>query len=285
MLVFKLKDSIPFSAREKAVFTCLCECWLRYNPKIASFLYMIMGKDPSETDYKLDFSNINIRWTPVGENYVLGSWSIVTPNTLYIGAHHIHNVDNYQGEIPEGFAPDAPIRTRIDKFELVIGEIMTAFPIVMHEFYHMFQFKGCPVGFIAMRFVTLFSKFPYYLHNVDKLKFMFPDGEQTAWLQTWNKWTEWDLEGQAEKYGNKAEGLEKFLKELGVVYHAYMFQRNLYKTYKRNLSKYGKDHEETISSKKFADEYVIESCSDASPVIFEMGTTLFNVYKKYTTKK
>ena len=278
MLVFNLKDAIPFSDREKAFFVKMCELWLKYNPKIASFLYMIMGKDPSETDYKLDLSNISVKWTSIGDTYVLGQWSPVTPNTIYIGAHNIFNADNFKGE-------RQTISTRIDRYELMCNEIMTAFPIVMHEFYHMFQCKSCPVGYIVMRLVTLFTKMPYYLAQYPALEKVFPNGVDTKWIVAWNNFTKWDLEGQAEMYGDKAEHIEEFLKAMNSIYSSYCYQRNLYRSHQRDVEKYGKDSDEAKNSKVYADEYVKNACDEYSDILLQQGKELFDVYHSNTTRK
>ena len=138
------KDSYSFSAREREMCDCLIRLWLKYNPKIASFLYIISNDKEGKTG-ELDLSNIEYRWID-SSNGPLGAFDILTPNIIYFGNTHIENIDKMQ---------DGDVRSKkIDTYTLTLSNLLMNFGIFMHEFYHMFQFKACPVGYIAMRFVT-----------------------------------------------------------------------------------------------------------------------------------
>ena len=271
MLVFKLKNAIPFSKREKDAFVCLCRAWMKYNPQVASFLMQIMGKSPEETNYELDLSNINVKWVSTQDTNVLGCWNVTTPNNLYIGTCCIEKVDGYKGSIT--------VSDRINRFEMVISSMMVNFGIIMHEFYHMFQFKMCPVGYIFMRLVTVFTKLPYYAVQHPLLSDYFPDGENTEIIQKWCKLTEWDLEGQAEKYGNKVDNIEDFLSELDTVFTAYCFRDSMQRSFDKAKDGNGGVDPTDTYSKELIENYVNEQTKDCSPQIFRAGTELYNILK------
>ena len=221
MNTIKLQNiSYPFSKREKDALELLCNCYLRYNPKIASFLYMVMGKDPKDTNYKLDFSNLDFKWFYDNDPDVLGAWCMTKPNTVYIRSTAPSCTDNWKNK------SDYILGKKVGYY-LAISSMLTNFGTIMHEFYHMFQFKTNPAAYIAMRFVTLFTRIPYYIIT-DENK-----------LQAYNKLVEWDLEGQAMKYGDQAEGIEYFCRTLDMVFSS--LRRNANKTYTYYLDTLVKD--------------------------------------------
>lgn len=214
-----LTDSIPFSERETKLIVKLLEIYMRENPKIASFLYCIGAKKVEECDGVLDLSNLKFKWIyDVNKTGLMGAWNFLTPNTIYIACHSIEIVDNYDGRYDhlEDLARVLTKGPGDPKHCLILSSLLTAFPIVMHELYHMFQFKGCPVGYIFMRLVTVFTKLPFYISQMSFMEKLCPSGENTDWVQAWCRFTSWDLEGQAEKYGDKAIGMKEFCDHMNI---------------------------------------------------------------------
>ena len=267
MNIFKLKKiSFPFSERELKIFRFLCQCYLKYNPKTASFLYMITGKKPEETDYELDLSNIKAFWFPVDDSGTLGAWEPLDKDAIYYGIANPTTADNFKPSEndPESWVLPHP---SADPFLFTITNILENFGIIIHEFYHMFQFKGCPVGYIAMRFVSLFTTLPYYLfQNAD-------------WMPAYRKLFEWDIEGQAEKNGDKAPEMEEFIDGMKEVFTAYEFQQTQMRSIKKHPENYDDEHREYV--KNYAKETLAHSGLPSS--IIKMGTELWELYKKEST--
>lgn len=234
-----LSDSIPFSERERKLLMKLIEIYVRENGKYGSFVYCLGTKKPEECDGVLDLSNLKFKWIFNDAEHVglMGAWNMLTPDTIYITCHSIGSVDNYDGRygniVNDMRHLDRPGQDTAHC--MVLNALITQFPIIMHELYHMLQFKACMVGYIAMRLVTVFTKLPYYLSQAKWMEWCCPDGENTSWVQTWNKFTIWDLEGQAELYGDKAPGMKEFVKHINIV-APWEFYMNNYNNRQRALA-------------------------------------------------
>lgn len=214
-----LTDSISFSERETKLIVKLLEIYVKENPKIASFLYCIGAKKVEKCDGILDLSNLKFEWIyDIKRTGLMGAWNFLTPNAIYIACHAIKNVDNYDGRYDhiEDLTPMAIKRPGDPAHCIILSSLLTTFPTVMHELYHMFQFKECPIGYIFMRLVTVFTKLPFYIAQMPFMEKLCPSGENTDWVQAWCRFTSWDLEGQAEKYGNNDPGMIKFCKAMHV---------------------------------------------------------------------
>ena len=267
MNIFKLKKiSYPFSERELKIFYFLCKCYLKYNPKTASFLYMITNKKPEDTNFELDMSNIKAYWFPMDDSGTLGAWEPLDKDAIYYSVANPVATDNYKaqpGDAEKGWM----LPPNTDPLTISIFNMIENFGIIMHEFYHMFQFKGCPVGYIAMRFVSLFTTLPYYLfQNAD-------------WMPAYRKLFEWDIEGQAEKYGDKAPEIEEFKSGMMHVWSAYEYQQTQMRSLKRHPENYDEEARDEINH--YAERTLAESGIPSS--IIKMGTELWELYKKEST--
>lgn len=267
MNLFKLKKvRYPFSERELRIFRFLCQCYLKYNPKTASFLYMITGKTPEETDYELDLSNIKAYWFPLDDSGTLGAWEPLDKDVIHYAVPNPAVTDNYiyqEGDEEKGWIRN----TLCDPLSQTIFNMLQNFGVIMHEFYHMFQFKTCPVGYVAMRFVSLFTTLPYYLfQNAD-------------WMPAYRKFFEWDIEGQAEKYGDKAPEIGGFIRDMTTVFTAYECQASQRRSAKRDPQNYDEEALNDIEhypERQFKQEKIPSS-------IVKMGTELWELYKKEST--
>jgi hypothetical protein len=72
---------------------------------------------------------------------------------------------------------------------------------------------------------------PFYIAQMPFMEKLCPSGENTSWVQAWCRFTSWDLEGQAEKYGDKAIGMEEFCDHMNInaaweFYHNNLKRRN-----------------------------------------------------------
>lgn len=238
MLLLDMMRAPEFTEEDYKFFEYICRAYLAYDPKYSAHFLGIMVKDPQETNFKFSAEGLVLKWIRPGENSgICGAFNPLWPRSFFLTANEERSYlfpktkEDIEAEKAFGVADRNSVIQAATKrsmkdikfleFNSVASWMILQFPTISHELYHMFQYKTSKVGYIAMRLITAFTCIPYYLF------------QNAEWMPTFRKFFEWDLEGQAEKWGNNAPNMEAFCEELENGKQAFVWKRQCENSIKR----------------------------------------------------
>lgn len=268
MVLFNLMKGVEFSKEEYKLFEILCNAYLKYDAKTASFLLSVMPSDPNKTGGRFSAEGLTLKWFDTDdESGINGAFNPLWPSTFFL---HSSSTKDCFSETCENVSKEKSLRLKREKLEQSLNWILLMFPTIMHELYHMFQWKTSKVGYIAMRFVTVFTSIPYY---------MFQNAE---WMTKLRKYFAWDLEGQAEENGDKAPHVDEFVDEITQAVTALQFDRRGRENYVTRINKCKEEEkaeiEEMYESNMLQSKNMFDACTAFS---LSWGRQLTDVIDEY----